>query len=87
MEYRRDEHAGAASGSVHLVVYHLVWTPKRRKAVLRGQIARDFRDLVERKCAEQRWEILELAVQPDHEEGCSQSPITHHPSLRQERFW
>jgi putative transposase len=59
-KYRRDEHR------VHLIVYHLVWTPKRRKAVLVGEVAADCRRLIERKCAEQGWEILKLAVQPDH---------------------
>ena len=39
MEYQRDEHR------VRLIVYHLVWTRKRRK---------------------KGWEIIELAIQPDH---------------------
>ncbi|MCX6911805.1 MAG: IS200/IS605 family transposase, partial [Verrucomicrobia bacterium] len=60
MEYQRDEHR------VHLIVYHLVWTPKRRKAILVGSVAEDCRALIERKCEEQGWTILQLAVQPDH---------------------
>jgi REP-associated tyrosine transposase len=60
MEYQRDEHR------VHLIVYHLVWTPKRRKAVLVGAIASDCRKLIEGKCQEQGWKIIELAIQPDH---------------------
>ena len=60
LEYQRDEHR------VHLIVYHLVWTPKRRKAVLTGTIATDCRKLIEQKCAEQGWKIIELAIQPDH---------------------
>jgi len=60
MEYKRDEHR------VHLIVYHLVWTPKRRKPVLTGTIAQDCRSLIEGKCAEQGWHILELAINPDH---------------------
>jgi len=59
-KYRRDEHR------VHLIVYHLVWTPKRRKAVLVGPVATECRKLIERKCAEEGWDILTLAVQPDH---------------------
>jgi putative transposase len=58
--YQRDEHR------VHLIVYHLVWAPKRRKAVLVGAIARDCKALIEQKCAEQGWAVLELAIQPDH---------------------
>jgi putative transposase len=60
MDYQRDEHG------VPLIVYHLVWCPKRRKAVLGGSIAKDCHALIEQKCAEKDWEILELAIQPDH---------------------
>lgn len=60
MDYQRDEHR------VHLIVYHLIWTPKRRKAVLTGAIATDCKALIETKCAEKGWEIIELAIQPDH---------------------
>ena len=60
MEYQRDEHR------VHLIVYHLVWTPKRRKAILVGDVAKDCQALIEQKCHERGWLILQLAVQPDH---------------------
>ena len=60
MEYQRDEHR------VHLIVYHLVWTPKRRKPILVGDIARDCNTLIHEKCDEKGWKILELAIQPDH---------------------
>jgi putative transposase len=60
LDYQRDEHR------VHLIVYHLVWTPKRRKAVLVGPIASDCRKLIKRKCAEHGWKILQLAIQLDH---------------------
>ena len=60
MEYQRDEHR------VHLIVYHLVWTPKRRKPVLVGPIARDCESLIRSKCEEEGWKVLELAIQPDH---------------------
>ena len=60
MEYQRDEHR------VHLIVYHLVWCPKRRRPVLVGDIARDCRKLIEKKCIERGWTIADLAIQPDH---------------------
>ncbi len=60
MEYQRDEHR------VHLIVYHLIWCPKRRKRVLVGQVAEDCARLIRQKCQEQGWQVLELAVQPDH---------------------
>lgn len=60
MEYQRDEQR------VHLIVYHLIWCPKRRKAVLTGDIAKDCHEIVGRKCTEKGWEVVELAIQPDH---------------------
>ncbi len=60
LSYQRDEHR------VHLIVYHLVWTPKRRKAVLVSDVAAECRSLIEDKCKEQGWDLIELAIQPDH---------------------
>lgn len=60
MEYQRDEHR------VHLIVYHLIWCPKRRKRVLVGNVARDCRKLIEKKLAENGWTLVELAIEPDH---------------------
>lgn len=60
MEYQRDEHR------VHLIVYHLIWCPKRRKPVLVNAVAKDCRALIEARCAEHGWQIEELAIQPDH---------------------
>ena len=60
MKYQRDEHR------VHLIVYHLIWCPKRRKSVLVGPVAARCRELIEGTCAEKGWEILALAIPPDH---------------------
>ena len=60
MDYIRDEHR------VHLILYHLVWTPKRRKPVLGGLVGQECQKLIEQKCQEQGWEIVELAIEPDH---------------------
>jgi putative transposase len=58
--YQRDEHR------VHLIVYHVIWCPRRRKPILTGPIATRCRELIEEKCKEKGWHILSLAVQPDH---------------------
>ena len=60
MEYWRDEHR------VHLVAYHLVWCPKRRKPVLTGAVARDCERVIRGVCSERRWEVIRVGVQPDH---------------------
>jgi len=36
------------------------------KVYLRGKIAKECRDMLEQKCKERGWTILELAIQPDH---------------------
>ena len=46
MVYIRDEHR------VHLIVYHLVWTPKRRRPVLTGKVANRCNEIINAKCEE-----------------------------------
>lgn len=58
--YRRDEHR------IHLILYHLIWCPRRRKPVLVGAVAERCRELIAGTCAEHGWDILALAVQPDY---------------------
>jgi putative transposase len=60
MDYQRDEHR------VHLIVYHLIWCPKRRRKVLVKDVAKDCKTLIQQVCASQDWQILELAIMPDH---------------------
>ena len=60
ISYPRDEH------HVHFIVYHLVWTAKRRKLVLTDSIGANCITLIASKCSEMGWTILELAGQPDH---------------------
>lgn len=50
----------------HRLMYHLVWIPKYRKRVLRGNIAKRIEELLH-QCAEvNEWRIDELSIQPDH---------------------
>lgn len=60
MDYVRDEHR------VHLVAYHLVWCPRRRKRVLTGQVAADCERIIREVCCEHRWEAIRVAVAVDH---------------------
>ncbi len=60
LDYQRDEH------DVHLIVYHLIWCPKRRSKVLVYQIGNRCEDLIRQKCDEKGRTILDLAVQPDY---------------------
>ena len=60
MDYIRDEHR------LHLIAYHLIWCPKRRKKVLVGPVATDLDQIIRQKCLEHGWKVLNLAIQPDH---------------------
>ena len=60
LEYQRDEHR------VHLIVYHLIWCTKRRKPILVGKLKERCQELLEAKCKEKGWDILSLAIQPEH---------------------
>ena len=64
LEYQRDEHR------VHLIVYHLIWCPKRRKPILVGEVKERCQQLIEQKCQDQGWLVLSLAIHPDHIHVC-----------------
>jgi putative transposase len=60
MEYQHERH------TVHLVVYHLIWCPKRRRKILVGEIKARLEQIIREVASEHGWTILELAIQPDH---------------------
>jgi putative transposase len=60
MEYQHEQH------SVHLVVYHVIWCPKRRRKILLGPIRERLQQIIEEVTNERVWQILCLAIQPDH---------------------
>lgn len=61
-----DNQYGHSRHAVYLANYHLVWIPKRRKAILVGQIKTRFEQILRCVAEEKDWTILELAIQPDH---------------------
>ena len=60
MDYLHEQH------TVHLIVYHIVCCPKRRRRVLRGEIAQRLEQLVNEVASEHTWQVLNLSIQPDH---------------------
>jgi putative transposase len=60
MDYRHEQH------SVHLIVYHIIWCPKRRRTVLQGNIAERFEQIIHEVAKENEWEAMQVALQPDH---------------------
>ena len=59
-EYQTSAH------TTHRCKYHLVWCPKYRKRVLRGELAARLHTLFNQCADVNGWFIEELAVQPDH---------------------
>lgn len=60
MDYQHDRH------SVHVLVYHLIWCPKRRRRVLVGPVQKRLEQIIREVIAEHNWQLIELAIQPDH---------------------
>jgi putative transposase len=75
MQYERTGHA------VHLLVYHLVWTPKYRRSVLVDAVAVRLRDLIVEIVVEHGWALIELAVHPDHVHVVVRGMPTDQPHL------
>ena len=60
MEYQHEQH------TVHLIVYHIIWCPKRRRKILVGPVHDRLQQIIEEVVDEHGWQIIELAIQPDH---------------------
>ena len=50
----------------HRLRVHLVWVPKYRRRVLQGAVAARLEVLLHQAAEVNRWQIHELAIQPDH---------------------
>lgn len=59
-EYRRTEN------SVSSINYHFVFVPKRRKAVLVGDVAKRMQEIIFELVQEHGWKMIALEVMPDH---------------------
>jgi putative transposase len=58
--------AAHAGHTVYLVVDHLIWCPKRRRKVLIGPVRNQLEQIIGERATENGWQILRLAIQPDH---------------------
>lgn len=60
MEYEHDTH------NVHLIVYHIIFCPKRRQKILVGPIRERLQQITQEVATANKWRVIELAIQPDH---------------------
>ena len=54
------------SQSIWHCQYHIVWVPKYRHRILKGELAKDVENLIRAYSNQQKCEIIELNVQIDH---------------------
>jgi putative transposase len=60
MGYQHERH------NVHLVVYHIIWCPKRRRKVLVGPVGVRLKQIIQAVADAHEWTVISLAIQPDH---------------------
>jgi putative transposase len=46
--------------------YHIVWCPKYRFQILRGQVAESAGEIIRQLCEWKKVDIVEASIQPDH---------------------
>ena len=51
---------------VPLVVYHIIWCPKRRRKGVVGPVAQRLKAIMHEVAQEHGWEGIEQAIQPNH---------------------
>ena len=61
--------------------YHIVWLPKYRNSVLKGEVADRVRTILHEIADSKGVEILDLTVQPDHVHLFVSSPPKNEPAL------
>jgi putative transposase len=67
MDYIHEQH------TVHLIVYHIIWCPKRRRKVLQGKVTERLEQIVHEVVDENEWHVIQVAIQPDHVHLCIRS--------------
>lgn len=52
--------------TVHHILYHVIFCPKRRRKILNGPVHDRLKQIIKQVADEYGWMIVELAIQPDH---------------------
>ena len=48
---------------MHLVVYHIIWCPKRRRKVLLGPVRDRLEQIIGEVAGEHGWEIIQKSIE------------------------
>jgi putative transposase len=54
------------SSCIYNINYHIVWCPKYRKPILKGNVKQFLKTCFETIAETKEWKILELQIMPDH---------------------
>lgn len=61
-----DEQYHSASYCKYLIQYHIIWCPKFRFAVLKGDVESKLKEILQQICEKYHYQIKALEVMPDH---------------------
>ena len=61
-----DEQYHSASHCKYLIQYHIIWCPKFRFAVLKGDVESKLKEILQQICETYHYQIKALEVMPDH---------------------
>ena len=61
-----DEQYHSASHCKYLIQYHIIWCPKFRFAVLKGDVESKLKEILQQSCEKYHYQIKALEVMPDH---------------------
>ena len=56
----------SASHCKYLIQYHIIWSPKFRFSVLKGNVEYTLKQILEKICDDYKYQIKALEVMPDH---------------------
>ena len=49
-----------------LIQYHIVWCPKFRYNVIKGEIEKSLKTIIQKICVQYGFELIEMETMPDH---------------------
>ena len=61
-----DEQYHSASHCKYLIQYHIIWCPKFRFAVLKGDVESKLKEILQQICEKYHYQIKALEIMPDH---------------------
>ena len=74
-----EEQYHSASHCKYLIQYHIIWCPKFRFSVLKGNVEDTLKQILQKICDDYNYHIKALEVMPDHIHIFVDCPVTTAP--------